>query len=612
MAASATWQQTPSRTKAPRTTVLSISHQLAPRVTPPATYGEPNEVVIDLTTTLLIPDYARFYDAPILAFQPAYVALPDGSLATTTFMDDLARSYLSLLVTGMLATLFLRNILVSFDYIRRGKMKRKTLFYLLLCSQLLALGLVPLLTSYFSQRLNCTMVMLVASAATGVSLTLLMTGVLGLKAYRCLDSSRVVSFFLAAFFCASSAFMVLQLTTIRGLRRLSGSCSTISLNRRFIQIYVLVQLAHSFFICCCFFYAVWKSRASPAARGRISIQVSLEDFPDINSEKPTRRIWWEHATKPKPNIATVVLPSLDVSCGTTQQELSPDVGQLLSNKEQITPVRARRKPSAPGPFHMLRGFHRISDPILEQPLNPAVNTQGCRRPYSFHHLIPRMELFHKVMKDELCYTTTISVTTLVVALLLVFGVSFENSLDMTGWIAANWAVTSILVIHSFGRVVRRHERDALLQHPSAWWDRDISNHRSPYSRSRFPGSPLRVRVPGEDEASDNPFSDTRGLRESTISWNSEFTGSPSSPTPVAFTRDRKLSLSSAYPDFPSSNRNTPLDLVPHDSTDPTFIPFLNSWHKDGDSSTTNTRLSVISADEKASSRSVSHVPRYSP
>ncbi|KAF7339645.1 DNA-directed RNA polymerase III subunit rpc5 [Mycena sanguinolenta] len=85
-----------------------------------------------------------------------------------------------------------------------------------------------------------------------------------------------------------------------------------------------------------------------------------------------------------------------------------------------------------------------------------------------------MELFHKVMKDELCYTTAITVTTVILALLLVFGVNFENGLDIIGWVSTNWAIISVLVIHSFGRVIHRHEKDALFQNPSAWWhERDV-------------------------------------------------------------------------------------------------------------------------------------------
>jgi len=417
---------------------------------------------------------------------------------------------------------------------------------------------------------------------------LLMSGVLGLKAYRCLDSSRVVLLVLIAFFCGSSTFLVLQLGSIRGLRRLSGSCSTVSHNPRFIRIYVLIQLAHSFFICCCFLYAVWKSRASPAARGRLSVRVTLDDFPDVKFDKPTRRAWWEHLLG-LGNITTA-LPALDVSNGAIRPDQLSDVPPSSSSKEQSAPARLRR-PAGGGAFNLLR--HDVSDPILEQPLNPAVYTREPSAPYhtpsSLLRLIPRMELFHKVMKDELSYTTTITVTTVILALLLVFGVSFENGLDMTGWVAANWAIISVLVIHSFGRVVRRHEKDALLfQHPSAWWERDM-NHRSPYSRrGGFPG-PLRVRVPAEED----PFSDARGIRESGTSWNSGFSDSPSSP-PAASMRDRRLSLPSPYPDLPTSNRNTLFDLLPSDGTD------ISSLRQGGG------KVALFGADEKTVNRT-SHV-----
>ncbi|KAJ7706396.1 hypothetical protein B0H17DRAFT_1037023 [Mycena rosella] len=557
MAASATRQHSPARTLATQPTVVSSDPQsLAPRVTPSPSCCEPNEVVIELFTTVLVSDYARFYDTPILAFQPDYLALPDGSLTTTAFVNDLRRSYLSLLVTAMLAAIFLRNIIVSFDYLRRATMKRKTLFYLLLCSQLLSMGLAPLLASYFNSQIDCTAAMTVASATTGVSLTLLMSGVLGLKAYRCLDSSRVVLLVLLAFFFASSTLLVLQLASIRGLRRLSGSCSTVSHNPQFIRLYVLVQLAHSFFICCCFLYAVWKSRASPAARGRLSVRVTLDDFPNLKFDKPSRNGWWQHLLGL--GNATATLPPVDVP---VHQDFLSDGPHSSSSQEKSAQGRLR-KPAGGGIFTYAR--HTVSDTIPEQPFDSMVETREPGAPYrrrsSLSRLIPRMELFHKVMKDELCYTTTITVTTVILALFLVFGVNFENGLDMTGWVAANWAIISLLVIHSFGRVVRRHEKDALFQHPSAWWPERDMIHRSPYSRRAFPGSQLRVRVPGEDD----PFSDVRRLRDSVTSWNSEFSDSPSSPIPAASTRDRRPSLPSPYPDLPSSSRNSLLEL---DGTD---------------------------------------------
>jgi hypothetical protein len=543
MAASPTWQLHPSRTFASHPTVLSGPQLLAPRITPSPTCCDPTptDVAIELATTLVVQDYSRFYVIPISQFQPVYSALPDGSLLAPPFADDLARSYLSLLVTAMLATLFLRNIIVCFDYLRRATMKRKTLFYLLLCSQLLSMGLAPQLVSYFSVHLNCTAVMSVASTTTGISLALLMTGVLGLKAYRCLDSSRLVLLVLVAFFCASSAFLVLQLSSIHGVRRLSGGCSSTSHNPHFIRIYVLIQLAHSAFLSCCFFYAVWKSRASPAARCRLSVRVTLDDFPNVQFDKPIRRVWWEQLLGLDNTPAS--LPVLDVSGGATRRDPPSD-----------------RPHSQSSPLRRSSSRHTVSDPILE-PLNPV---QEDKEPGAPHHtatslsrLIPRMELFHKVMKDELCYTTTITVTTVILALLLVFGVNFENGLDMIGWVAANWAIISILVIHSFGRVIHRHETEALVQHPSAWWhERDII-HRSPYSRRAFPGSQLRIRMP------EDPFSDARAIRESLASWNSDFSDSPSSPSPVASTRDRRSSLPSPYP----SSRNTLLDSIPPDSKD---------------------------------------------
>jgi len=294
--------------------------------------------------------------------------------------------------------------------------------------------------------------------------------------------------------------------------------------------------------------------------------VTLDNFPDVKFDQPTRRSWWKHLFGP--TNTPVGLPALDVSSGAVRQDLSSDVPH---NKEQS------RQPVGSGAFSSSR--HDVSDPILEQPLHVEPGARSHTPTTTLSRLIPRMELFHKVMKDELCYTTTITVTTVILALLLVFGVNFENSLDMTGWVAANWAVISLLVIHSFGRVVRRHEKDALFQHPSAW---SPVNHRSPYSRRAYPGQ-LRVWI------DDDPFSDARGLRESVTSWNSGFSDSPSSLTPVA-SRDRRPSLPSPYPDFPN-NRNTLLELP--DGADPAFSSSRNNYGG-------TTRLSGTSVDEKGS------------
>lgn len=137
--------------------IHSDLHLLLPRITPSPT-DCPNEVVVELTTTLLIPDYSRYYDTPIRQFQPSYTTLLDGSLVTKPFMDDLTNANINLLVTGILTMLFARNLFVSGDYIRRAKVKSKGLFYLLFASQLAAsVSLIPIVVSSFVPSTNCTL-----------------------------------------------------------------------------------------------------------------------------------------------------------------------------------------------------------------------------------------------------------------------------------------------------------------------------------------------------------------------------------------------------------------------------------------------------------------------
>lgn len=136
----------------------SSSHALLPRVTSASSCCSPNEVVIALTTTLVIPDYARYYDAPIAQFTPSYQVLGDGSLVSQPLMHDLRLSLVGTLVAGMLTALFTRNLFVSGDFMRRAKVKSKILFYTLFVSQLLgAFTLIPFIISEFDSAFDCTL-----------------------------------------------------------------------------------------------------------------------------------------------------------------------------------------------------------------------------------------------------------------------------------------------------------------------------------------------------------------------------------------------------------------------------------------------------------------------
>jgi len=132
---------------------------LQPRATePPSSYCPPNTLVIQVSTTLVVRDYKRWFaPMPIEQYKPKYASLQDGSLLTDALTQDMRDSYISLFVLGALSIVFFRNILLSGSYLSRVKVKNKSLFYLLFLSQLLApAGLLPTILSYFREDINCT------------------------------------------------------------------------------------------------------------------------------------------------------------------------------------------------------------------------------------------------------------------------------------------------------------------------------------------------------------------------------------------------------------------------------------------------------------------------
>ncbi|TFK41020.1 hypothetical protein BDQ12DRAFT_720743 [Crucibulum laeve] len=597
-------------TATPSPTVFDDAAPLYPRNTPPPVCCAPNEVVIHLATTLVIHNFDRYWDIPIRSFQPVYLALEDGSLITPPFSQDLWNANLSLLVTGALAMLFTRNIFVSGDYLRRGKVKRKTLFYILFISQLLApISLIPVILSYFYKSLNCTIVIILSCVSGTVSLALLITGILGVKAYKCLNNPRSVFFMLILFQCASTITVGFDVATTSADRRISGSCVRTS-DLQYTRLFVSIQFLESLFICCCFFFACWKSRGSPAARGRISLELSMEELPieipsDANdATQSTKRGWWDYV--PTPEKISSTGPPVKISL---LQRFKATLSGNGANKPQRMPLR---KPSKPEDLLSIqpprRSTIRISESsVNERPENYAARGRNSPTPSSgsrLSRLIPRMELFREVMKDELFYTTFITTSCVIVAVLALIGVNFKNGLTVTGWIALNWGIISVLAMHSFGRVVRRHERDALLTHPvtctaiaraaNANIAAREQEAREREARMRAQttvsvvSSRMRLRRDTkdyEDDDPNNPFSDIRRLEHDRVSWNSSVYSatSPASsrpPSPLVSVRPASQmissNLSSLQANFPSSGRGTP--LVPHDSSDGTSLEgFSQSW-----------------------------------
>ena len=144
-----------------------------------------NELAIVYTTTIHIPDYARYYsDIPIQLFQPTYLALPDGSLVAQPLIDDIGKSMADALISGVFAMLFLRNIFVSGlysnsllrvvtmfwkerangglnsigDYLYRAVIASKMLLWALFISQAVAfVSLLPVIASFWRPWIDCRM-----------------------------------------------------------------------------------------------------------------------------------------------------------------------------------------------------------------------------------------------------------------------------------------------------------------------------------------------------------------------------------------------------------------------------------------------------------------------
>jgi hypothetical protein len=532
---------------------------LLPRITPtPSTSVDeyPTTVVVQLETTLLIPDYPLYYDTPVSEFNPSYNALSDGSLVTAPFRSDLKQANGVLLLLSVLATIFLRNTFISGNYIRRIRVRRKILFKTIFLSQLIAfVGLVPQMISFLTTRLNCSSVAFLVNIAAMLSIILIMSGTIGYKAYKCLDNSILVLILLSIFTIGDIGVVLMDLITLRGATRLSGSCARID-NMLWLKIFIMLQLGQSLFLCCCFLYAVWKSRHSPVARDRISIQLSM-DLQHVTGASPPHLSRLNSTLSYKPEG----LPSTGTHHAERFIKTSAEAMRQNSISEEAAVPPMQRSGLRP---------RRVNRDEPESPSRPlSGEATASLAPSTFSRLSQYMpQLFRKVMQDELWYTTIITSCCCIVAVIAVVGATSKDQLSFFSWICLYWAVASILAMHSFGRAINRHEREALLQSAvlhQRRWDSDrfhATNVRRPNNNWEYSSSRWLRRI-ASDRASS--YGDTQALThaysESVLS--SSATDSPSSPRSINSRSSLPLTPSPTF-HFPTSGRTTP--LVPLDST----------------------------------------------
>ncbi|KAF7791960.1 hypothetical protein EIP86_002986 [Pleurotus ostreatoroseus] len=189
--------------------------------------------------------------------------------------------------------------------------------------------------------------------------------------------------------------------------------------------------------------------------------------------------------------------------------------------------------------------------------------------------MPRMQLLRQVLKNELYYTALVTVIYVVLAVMTLIGMYDTFVMDAMGWIAISWFVVSLFTMHSFSRVVRRHEHEAILQHPSAWdpiYRAELEAARAfkSSSRARPAYSPVSVmsrRPTRRGPLPTDPFEDPRSIVDrSPVPVDGSNEGAERPPTTRQWsTIPRDFSISSeaaSYAETSDSRVNKPYVLSP--------------------------------------------------
>lgn len=162
-------------------------------------------------------------------------------------------------------------------------------------------------------------------------------------------------------------------------------------------------------------YAVWKSSGVPAARSRISLQLSMDDLHetdshlennrrDDNQGKHVGRGWWDYVPRSESPASSARGLAFRFSLRDIFHSWRMSMRRLWTRSENLPECALARKSSLPG------------DAPLPQPTRPSAvrisgndqrETAGPRSPMpslSIYHsgLIPRMVLCREVMRDEVC------------------------------------------------------------------------------------------------------------------------------------------------------------------------------------------------------------------
>ncbi|KAG8817272.1 hypothetical protein FRC17_011315 [Serendipita sp. 399] len=434
-------------------------------------------IIFSLERNIRVSQFPTPLPTPLDSYRPLYTTLPDGSLLTSVYKADLFSAHSRLFGVGALLTLGAVNVWTCVSYIRRGKVKDKTLFYLLLASQI--------------------------------------TGILGLKAYRCLNKSR---FILVIVWILQICIFVLFALDIRG----------IDSPRRISVTYAVWKSS---------LYPAAQGRLSIAISEKLPVGGEVDPTgldPNPNTGTIRQRGWWDYVPRAPPSDAGSVrhgptgqdaaerpsddslvkrlrnsvmrlTTSMDISSANlapqptytrkpsipTEQPLSQPPRPSQHSKQPSQPIlnsndKSRHSQSAPRrstnsarsevpPSARTTSVKSINfaasisgmtdrssrvDPLQPLPLRnegQEDSVQSALWPEPSKRL-PAVLQLRAVIKDECLPPYLIYVR-------LTIRYCIRSTIEYVGYTGA---AISLLVMLTFSRVVRRHERDAILQSPSAF------------------------------------------------------------------------------------------------------------------------------------------------
>ncbi|KAG8932061.1 hypothetical protein FRC00_000319, partial [Tulasnella sp. 408] len=427
-------------------------------------------VAVPIHTTLIVDVFPNPIPTPIQTYRPGWDSTGDGSLITPVYQAAAKHDHARIILMGALLAIFVRNVFVAIDYLRRGRARDKTLFYLLLASQLWGpVAFSAIIAGILSRTASCTV-------------------------------SKIVLFITWALQVASIVLFLLDLVRTSSVRAFNGTCAMNNDAAEFIPAWISVMFSETGFLSLCFLLAAWRSAKSPAAQGRLSLiisqpntdsHISIVGFPA--GDEAGRRGWWDYVptaagphAKPPPAMdqlsplervqsgdsgTPILLNGTPQPRQTTRSGVRQLLVRLFSSIRRNQPQHTYpRKPSTLGPYPLPQPPREAAPPSREKasPLSrgPIVrftpdHTTSLESGWSKR--LPNM--LRSVIRNELFYTTAVTFSCVVSAIIVSSAARSNLLFDPLVWLQINWAVTSWLVMRSYDQVIQRHEREKILQEP---------------------------------------------------------------------------------------------------------------------------------------------------